>query len=145
MKNDGKKKSLVFADQSHGTYDTRLEYGRALCASKPAHFDANDTKTLEAVRRELPTAKQKVDSTVAIPSKEDKLSQLQKKMSVTSKKKRKAKSTMDADGGNFAGATNSKKEKCEPSVEAEKPVGVSSAPDCLQGLLGNYGSSSDSD
>jgi hypothetical protein len=158
MKNDGKKKNMVFADASHGTYDMRLEYGRPL-AKPDASFDTDDRKTLAAVRGEMAAkTTTSVAYTAAKPMSADSLDTLQQKMTVTLKRKRKlppnsesntesksdikAKSNIKAKkNGDVKSLVSDTASKSEPATKVKSGSDLSA----LQGLVGNYRSSSDSD
>jgi hypothetical protein len=134
-------KQYVFADATHGTYDKRLEFGRVLQQPTPVTSDA--AATLAEVRGEISHTPQTTSVALIAPSKKaDDLSALQKKMTVTLKKRK--------DHGPNPNAAENRTKKGKVLAEAkETPSTVPTAPEAasaaLRGLLGNYGSSSDSD
>ena len=139
-------KQYVFADATHGTYDRRLEFGRVL--QQPTEVrgvPVTRDETLAEVRGEISHTPQTTSVALIAPSKKaDDLSALQKKMTVTLKKRK------DHGPNPNAAEKRTKKGKAEPTAEAkETPSTLPTAPEAasaaLRGLLGNYGSSSDSD
>lgn len=149
---NGNNKALVFADASHGTFDSRLVYGRALV--KPQSVEPVDERTLEdVVRSEMEKGLPAVAASaplIAKRSKQDSLGKLQKNMKVVLKKKKKRK----AGSGLATSVQNASKKKGkqlsaeipakkESKNQATKQSGSEPALSALQGLVGSYGSDSD--
>ena len=146
MKNDGKSKGLVLADQEHGVYDRRLEYGRALAAMQPGlRADDGNTQTLAAAREEAraensSAAAEKRPAIAPTKANDDTLSKLQSQIAIKIKRKRGATAALkEKQPVAKKGTSSAKKAKCEPVAKGPPTASA------LHGLMAYGGDDSSSD